>query len=261
MVSVRDVAENCMNVSGTISVNRDIFGYIYRDSNNRLFGSLGGNDTFPATGEPLARSLRQQLDRSEGSAMNLCVFMVGYEPNLTSTVSNNGDEDDVTKVQYAIQVMRDIYAQAGLGVRRIFWRVIPVDEAGSYVDIADKPEAEDLTDDFSGPNDGLDTFFVQTVGGADGWCNTGGPCDKDAKDEMTGVVLEVSLSRRTTGVLLAHEVGHYLGLAGGTDGITNLMGADDNPPFGVDEINRNSTGLTNDQASIMLGHCAVNGSC
>ena len=56
-----------------------------------------------------------------------------------------------------------------------------------------------------------------------------GPCDKDSSDDLTGAVLEVSGSRRFTGVLLAHEVGHYLGLGTGTSP-TNLMGVDQVPP-------------------------------
>ena len=52
--------------------------------------------------------------------------------------------------------------------------------------ITDRPEAVDLTDDFSGPNDGIDVFYVQSILNAGGWSTTPGPCDKDAKDEMTG---------------------------------------------------------------------------
>ena len=141
---------------------------------------------------------------------------------------------DVTRVQYAIQVARDIYRQAGLGIRRIYWRRIGVAEAGNYTIITDRPEAEDLTDDFSGPNDGIDVFWVQQILNAGGWCNTDGPCDKDAKDEMTGVVIELSNGSRFTGILLGHEVGHYMKLSH-ANSITNLMGVDSDKLFNIEE--------------------------
>jgi len=255
MVSVRDVAENCMGVSGTISVNRDIYGYIFRDGTNRLFGGLGGNDTFPATGQPTARSLRAQLELAKGLSINVCVFLVNHENDFSGAVTI----DDVTKIQYAIQVMRDIYAQAPLGVRKIYWRRIGTAEAGNYTVISDKPEAEDLADDFSGPNDGIDVFFVQSILNAGGWSNSDGPCDKDSKDGLTGAVLEVSGGRRGTGVLLAHEVGHYLRLPTGPS-INNFMGTDPDGD-GIDSINSNSTGVTASQASTMRSGCWVKSTC
>ena len=64
-------------------------------------------------------------------------------------------------------------------------------------------------------------------------------------------MLEVSLSRRLTGILLAHEVGHYLRLEHFTT-ITNVMGVDSNGD-GVGEIGNNSTGLTAAQGTTMSG--------
>jgi len=244
-----------MDVSGTISVNRDIFGYVFRDGSNRLFGPLGNSDTFPATGQPTNRSLRSQLELASGRAINICLFLVDHTNAFTGAVSI----DDVTKIQYAIQVMRDIYAQAPLGVRKIDWRLISPAAAGGYADILNKSEAEDLTDDFSGPNDGIDVFFVQTIGDAGGWSNSDGPCDKNSKDGLTGAVLVVSGSRRGTGVLLAHEVGHYLTLPTGP-GPNNFMGSDPDGD-GVDSINLNSTGVTNGQATSMRTSCFAKPGC
>lgn len=255
MLSVRDTAADCLGVTGDISVDSDIYGYITRDSSGRLFGNVTAGDVLPATGEVTTRSLKAQLNLARGNAINVCIFLVGHEYDNTSQVSTA----DMTETQYALQVMRDIYAQAGIGIREIFWRRIGVAKAGSYINISGKPEAIDLTDDFSGPNDGIDVFIVQSVGGADGWCNNPGPCDKDAKDDMTGVVMEVTNGHRVSGVLMAHEVGHYMGLPSGPSS-TNFMGTDADGD-GVDSINTNSTGITNGQAATMLGHCAVNGPC
>ena len=101
--------------------------------------------------------------------------------------------------------------------------------------------------------------LVQTVTDAGGWSNSDGPCDKNDKGR-TGAVLRASAANDDfTGVLLAHEVGHYLTLEH-TNTITNLMGADTNND-GIGEITANSRDLTNNQANQMLGSCWVRSPC
>lgn len=254
-LSVRDIAADCLGRTGNLSVDSHVFGYPFRDTDGSVFGTLGGNDTFPATGQPTERSLKRHLQTISGQATDVVAILVGHENDFSGAVSR----DDVTKAQYAIQVMRDIYAQRDFGVRRINWQRIPMADVGGYVNITDSAEAEDLTDDWNGPNGGIDVFFVQSIGDAGGWSNVDGSCDKDSKDGRTGAVLEVLGSRRFTGVLLAHEVGHYLGLQH-TNTITNLMGADTNND-GIGEITNNSTNLTSGQGTTIKGHCSVNAPC
>jgi hypothetical protein len=189
----------------------------------------------------------------EGESINLSMFLVGYDD-----FSGDDTLDDITKVQYAIQIARDLYAQAGLGIRKIYWRRISVAEAGNYTIISDSAEAEDLTDDFSGPNDGIDVFWVQSILPAGGFCNKQGSCDKDSKDDLTGVVIELNRRRRRTGILLGHEVGHYLGLGGGSSS-TNIMGVAGQG--GVDDVDDVSTGITSSQANTMRAHCFVRPAC
>lgn len=255
-LSLRSIASSCLGVSGTFTVDSHVFGYPFRDTDGSVFGTLAGTDTFPATGEATTRSLKQHLETISGTSCDIVAILVGHENDFSGAV----DRDDVTKAQYAIQVMRDIYAQRDLGVRRINWQRIPMADVGGYVDITDSAEAEDLTDDWNGPDGGIDVFFVQTIGDAGGWSNVDGPCDKDSKDGRTGAVLEFVGGRRFTGVLLAHEVGHYLKLEHGND-ITNLMGADTNND-GIGEITRNSTGLTAAQGDLMkTKDCYIDESC
>lgn len=253
-LSLRDVAQRCLDVTGRISVNNDVFGYIFRDTDGSLFGSLQASDTLPGTNSATGRSLRRLLQTINGRAFDLVPIFVGHENDFSGTFSR----DDATKVQYAIQVARDIYAQQNLGIRRIIWWRISEAQVGSYANIGNRAEAEDLTDDFSGPPGGIDAFFVQSISGAGGWSNRDGPCNKGSSDDLTGAVLEVSGSRRFTGVLLGHEVGHYLGLGTGTSA-TNVMGVDQVPPGGdgIDEISSQSTGLTAAQGTTMRGHCSV----
>jgi hypothetical protein len=258
VISIRQTAADCLGVTGEIWVNRDIYGYRSRDGNGRLFGALTSGDTLPATNTATTRSLTAQLQRITGKAINVTIFMVGLDPNNAS--NSAVDIDDYTRVQYAIQICRDIYAQASLGIRKLYWRYITPAEAGGYIDFSGPGEATDLTEDFSGPEgDSIDLFFVRSIAGAAGWSNKNGPCDKDAKDERTGSVCELNNSSRFTGVLVAHEMGHYLGLGSGPN-INNVMGSDTDGD-GIDTIGNNSTNITSAQASTMRNHCSVRSAC
>jgi hypothetical protein len=217
-----------------------------------MFGQLASNDTLPGTGTATNRSLLRHLQTINGSAFDMVPILVNHENDFSGRFSL----DDATKVQYAIQVARDIYAQQDLGIRGLNWQRIPQADADGYTFIRDQAEAADLTDDWSGPPGGIDVFFVQNIGDAAGWSNLNGPCNKNSIFGMTGAVLEVSGARLFTGVVLAHEVGHYLGLGTGPSP-TNVMGVDINPPDGIDEISSNSTGLTAAQGTTMRSHCSV----
>ncbi|MGW6726009.1 hypothetical protein ACWF9G_08905 [Nocardia sp. NPDC055029] len=254
MLSLRDVARRCLGVTGSMSVNRDVFGYIFRDIDGSLFGQLQAGDILPGSGTATNRSLQRHLQTINGSAFDLVPIFVGHQNDFSGTFT----PDQATRVQYAIQIARDIYAQRNVGIRRIKWQFIADTRMtpSAYANIRNRAEAQNLTDDFSGPLGGIDVFFVQSIGDADGWSNVDGPCDKDSSDDLTGAVLEVSGSRRITGILLGHEVGHYLGLGTGTSA-TNVMGVDINPPDGIDEIGVNSTGLTAEQGTTMRSHCSV----
>jgi len=239
-LSVRATAASCLGVNPPFSVNTHLYGYIFRDAS----GTVG--ITQP-------RSVKRQLELMKGRAINICIFLVGHENDFSGVVTLA----QVIAVQQAMQTMRDLYGQVNLGVRTLFWRRIDMDDVGNYVIITDRPEAVDLTDDFSGPNDGIDVFYVQSILNSGGWSTIPGPCDKDAKDEMTGTVIE--LSSGILGILTAHEVAHYLGLQHATT-ITNVMGVDSNGD-GIGELDSTSTNLTSSQGTTMRGHCAVRSPC
>lgn len=234
-LSVKSIAASCLGRTPPLSVRSDVFGYIWGPMDRTL-------------------SVKRHLELIRETAFNLSIFLVGHEPDFSGEFS----PDEARRIQAAIDVMRELYAQVGLGVRTLYWRYIPTAEAGGYT-VVDAPEATDLTEAFSGPNDGIDVFFVTSVTDAGGWSNVDGPCDKDAKDERTGAVLELGGSDQFMGVLLAHEVGHYLGLSHGND-ITNIMGADTNND-GIGEINSGSVGITTSQGDTMKSHCSIRLPC
>ena len=248
-LSLKTVAKDRLGKTGPLSVNDDVFGYVFR--NGGVFGPLAG-DTLPGTNLPTGRALGKHLKAINGKSVDLVIILVGYETDLTVSAIS---PDDLTKIQYAVQVMRDLYAQAPLGIRFLNWQRISVEDAEGYVDIADADEAENLTDDWNGPGGGIDVFFVRSIGNAGGWSEVQGSCDKDEKGEQTGAVISLANSKRFTGIILSHEVGHYLGLEH-SDSMTKMMGVDSNGD-GIGETNNNSTIIMPAEGNTMRGHCAV----
>jgi hypothetical protein len=238
MASLKSIASQAIGLNGGFSMVHDFFGYQYYDSTQTFITPL---------------SLRRQLTLVQDRSIHLEIILVGKDASF-------GGDSVVTRaqaigIQTGIQHMRDIYAQAPLGIRKLYWARIGVDDAGSYINIGNNSEAEDLTDDWNGGHDGIDTFFVQSIGDADGWSNSDGPCNKDSVCGLTGAVLAIQTNLRYLGVLAAHEVGHYLGLGGGSS-VSNLMGFDDDGN-GIDTINPNSTDLTASQGATMRSGCYV----
>lgn len=244
-LSVRSIAASCLDRDPPLSVRNDVFGYIWGPLNRTL-------------------SLRSHLERISGTSVNLSIFLVGHEPGFAGWFT----QDEARQTQHAVDVTRELYAQVGLGVRRLYWRYIPTAEAAGYWAV-DAAEATDLTEDFSGPNDGIDVFYVNSVTDAGGWSNSGGgqggPCNKDVTGERTGAVLEITNpptndnNNQFAGILLAHEVGHYLGLLHAND-ITNVMGNDFDGD-GIGSINLSSVNLTTSQGDTMKSHCSIRPPC
>jgi hypothetical protein len=253
-LSVKQIGKNCLGLPSQFSVNSDLYGYRFRANDGSVFGTLNG-DKLPGSGQPTTRSLKKHLQTITDKSVDLALILVGHEEDFSGAVSR----DDVTKIQYAVQIARDLYAQAPLGIRRLDWRRIPLADAGGHVNILDGGEATDLTDDWSASGVSVDVFWVQSIGDAGGWSNTDGPCDKDEKYERTGAVIQLGSSRRFTGILLGHEVGHYLGLAHGSSK-SNMMGVDDDND-GIGDTDDNSTNITSGQGTKMREHCFVKPAC
>jgi hypothetical protein len=220
MASLRAIA-SCIGVTGTVSISRDFFGFM--------------------RGVPSDVSLLTQVRRLQGRHVHMNFIRVGSDQFTAA---------DLAEIDSALQFTRDTYAQVNLGVGRIEHFVISTSEADGADNINNDAEAEDLTDDWTVPNSALDIFFVRTYSGSTiGLSRVDGPCDKDAKG-MDGSVVAMEGSVNTTGFVLAHEAGHYLGLSHSSSN-ANLM-------FGTVP---NGGGLTSGQGSNMRNHCFTKSGC
>jgi len=242
MASLKSLASQAIGLNGSFSMVRGFFGYQYYNDLQTFVNPL---------------SLKKQMGLIKGKSIHLSIILVGKESSFDDD-DNVVTREQVRDLQTGVQHMRDIYDQAPLGIRKIYWTRIGVDDAGSYINIRDNSEAEDLTDDWNGPNDGIDTFMVQSIGDAAGWSNSGGPCNKDSICGLTGSVVEFRTDEEFLGVLLAHETAHYLGLKGG-DSTSNLMG-NNNGSTGIDTISKSSTDLNSSQGTKMRVGCYVKNS-
>ena len=124
-------------------------------------------------------------------------------------------------------------------------------EANGRDNIGSNGEATDIHQQIDVDNDALDIFFVLTYARATiGLSRRGESCDKDAKG-MDGSVVAIEGFDDTTGYVIAHKAGHYLGLKHTSNSPRNLM-FDDVPNGGI---------LTSSQGADMRDHCFTNDAC
>jgi hypothetical protein len=239
MASIRNIAK-CIELSGNMSIIRDFLGYARRP--------------------PKSISLLNHLKLLKGRHIHLNIIHVGS--NLF-TPANNDDIAD------AIQIARERYAQINLGIGRIRYYDIDSTVARGREVINSDAEAITLTREWTVPNNAFDVFIVlrydafvyipprprehtgiwkpvDTVGRS----ATKGPCNKNSSCVMTGSVVCLEIPG-LTGDILAHEVGHYLGLSHDEDNSNNLM---------YPSVPNGGT-LTADQGSKMMKHCFTMGAC
>lgn len=231
-LSLSEIASNCLSLGSSFSVLYDFFGYWF--------------------GPEHEISLKEQLELAEGKGININLIRVG---------SGNFGTADMQEIDNALYFARSIYAKVDLCIRGIRWQNIA--SPGDYATINDGGEAHNLTDDYNGPNGGyLDVFAVRLMIGAGGWAPVVGPCSKDDKDTMTGCVISLAAdywnwSGDTTGVVLAHEMGHYLGASQNDPG--------NHHPSASNFMNANAAGgatdITTSQGNEMKSHCYVKDGC
>ena len=201
-ISIKKLAA-CIGIDGGFSVVEDFFGYVFHGHQRA--------------------SLRTQAQLLAAPHVNVNMIRVGEE---------NFEDEDKAKIDGAVERMRELYAQVPIGVGRVLHWVI--DEADAREsDVWNSVPLDDgaprtLTNDWNAPNDDLDVFLVLSWSpdrpGKKGQAPIEGSCDKDGGicDNSTGAVFSLAPEARTIGTIMAHEVGHYLGL----DHIGDLDGDD-----------------------------------
>jgi hypothetical protein len=118
-----------------------------------LFGFLRGvvpDDPDPSVTARV--SVRQQIENVGGKHIHLNVILVGFD--------QIADLDEaLERVDYAIYRIHNIYRQVGIGIGRVEYYDIPSAQAGGADDIGSEGEADELSDDWSVFNRGIDVLL------------------------------------------------------------------------------------------------------
>jgi len=210
-------------------------------------------------------TIQISMDRTDGGAAvsgsitARTMFVFGV--NLTQVAFEDFTAQEAADLDTAGQVLRGIYERHDVTISTDD-RGIPQASAGPFELVTSDSEAHDLWNDWSGPNtnDNIDMFVVNQVaipisgeGTADGMdVAIPGPTSHDGPDRGTvankGGFVDTSGVRRLDsaylGMLMGHELGHYLGLVHVSDA-GNLM----LPSSGTTDTN-----LTYDQYKVLIKH-------
>ena len=252
MASIKEIL-TCIGVdtSQDTSVLADLFGF-----------ARGQVPTDPDPGVAAEVSVLQQLRDVQGQHIHLNVIRVGFD-----LIAAADADEAAEKLDYAIYRIRNIYQQVDLGVGRVEHFEITSADANGFDDLGDPEEADELSDDFTIDNSGIDVFVVRNISDPDfvGVSPRPGSCDKGSdRDGLIGG----EINRPFEGVArtFAHEVGHFLNLphnhgaspeCPATDsGKNNLMAQTRCAPS-----TRNSVLLTSGQGTTMRAHCSVQDGC
>ncbi|MEV5409031.1 hypothetical protein AB0K60_09350 [Thermopolyspora sp. NPDC052614] len=125
-------------------------------------------------------------------------------------------------IQRALATTNDIFAQVNISLGQVKRFDVPAHHIAGMNVIRDKNEAFELTKKWTAPGRAIDVFVVSAT--ADwmlGASPIGGTCQKYGCVFVSGVVMQ--LSEPSTGNVLAHEIGHYLGLDDDEYDKSNLM--------------------------------------
>lgn len=242
-----------VNTNRNVSVLGDLFGFFQQ--------------RVPADPDPSVTasvSVQNQLQALTGRHVHLNMITVGFD-----TLSAGDQQTANDKVDYAVYRTRNIFAQVNLGVGRVEHYRITAAESNGRDDLGSESEADDLSDEWSVPNDGIDVFLVRNISDTDfvGISPRPGDCDKGDKDD--GLIGgEINRRFEDFSRTVAHEIGHFLDLPHNhgdnncpstTAGQSNLMAQTRCviPDSTGNPDTRNSVLLTTSQGNTMRGRCQV----
>lgn len=146
-----------------------------------------------ASNDPGTLSLRRQIELLQTRYINLDVIRVGGD--VFSALEQQ-------EVDIAVQIARELYDRVDIGIGRVLAWHIKAANAGSYMSLDSECEAIDLIDEYTAGGGGIDCFFVRAI--------TYGP-GGGTPEKGDGLVMML-LGSWGSGIGLAHELGHYLGV-------------------------------------------------
>ena len=182
-----------------------------------------------------------------------CRVMLAYGVNIIKVGDFNTQEG--VDLYDAVDVTRQIYERRDITFRGVLRWIIHDADAGSYRIINSEGEVHDLFGDWSVQNDYVDVYVCQDfdtgsfdglAGDIPGPASKGGDRDGVAVDK-TGFTNSSGVKRLSVnylGMLIGHEVGHYLGLSHINEA-GNLM---------LSSSGTNDTNLNYDQYRLMFPH-------
>lgn len=178
--------------------------------------------------------------------IDLNIILVGVEQFILTLGA-------LQDIEAAIATTRVVFTQAtvDIGIGRVQWCGIPLDDAEGHEDIDSDEEAAALREKLASPGGtAIDVFFVLTIAGpAVGITGIPTSCSPDSHSAS---VVAIEYSSDITGRTLAHELTHYLGVHAHSGDHDNLMFAD---------VSDNGTTLTAVQGTAMRNHCILYWRC
>lgn len=220
-------------------------------------GSFGSTTTVPAYGtwsgwiaftSPSGSGVFNKLDAKEDLAVKIGMVrtngtgvgaeitvrtMFRFGLNITRVGAESFTSEEYADLYSAVDVTRTIYERRDITLS-VDRRHITNAQAGGFTVITSEGEARDLFEQWSGPNnDFIDVFVVPSISGT-GFDGLAGdiPGPTSHSGRRSGVVVDKSgfvdgggvqrLNVPYLGMLIGHEVGHYLGLSHVSDA-GNLM--------------------------------------
>jgi hypothetical protein len=246
-----ELADFTFNITPTTipaNTSRTFYVYTYHGSSSDVY------DLFRDYGDA---TFQYWLQSPEGDLTDSMVFVAGAQVGVTANFVGNFSWNEMAKVvdiidTWSTGVYNDVDCIFSPGtpileIRRSDgdwsrYRDIRVEEDKDD-ECTDSDEGDDLRDDWSSPGqyaDRIDVFFVESFSGdacassLGGFSPIDGPSSKSGDD--SGVILDVkdmniltsSWGEQVFGILIAHEVGHYLDLEH-TTAMNNFM----NPTVGT----------------------------
>lgn len=251
MASLRDYAE-CVDAPGDFSVLAHFYGF----RNKEVPDDPGGRDT--------EVSLLERLRLLDDEYYNLNVIRVGWDQFSDST------RDDMhERADFAVYRAHEIYAQEDIGVGRVRFASIDSSESEGLHSITTDDELDELTDEFSVGNDGLDLFipFNMNISSGSGTLlgrsEIDGPCEKEYDEKVRDASVVGPWATMMLSRTFSHELGHYLGLSHPSNGASNPMRLMTQTGTATSNggSTRNSINLTNSEGNTCKNHCSIHEGC